>query len=101
MLTFFGRNKGKETSIESGRYGALSQNELLAMAATPLDAGLLKVCVHVIRAEGSRAAASLAGSGRAGLTDSQVREECGAMGAADRIENTLLELVNEANKRRQ
>jgi hypothetical protein len=100
-VTFFGRPKSEMAPIEPGRYGALSQAELLSMAYTPLDAGLLKAAIHVIRAEGSRASISLAGAGRAGLTDSQVREECGALAAASRIENDLLLLVAEANKRRQ
>jgi hypothetical protein len=101
MMAFFGRGRGEAQRVESGRFGPLTEEELMGMAATPLDAGLLKAAVHVIRAEGARAARTLAGAGQAGLTDSQVREECGAMAAAVRIEDVLLRLVAAANKRRQ
>jgi hypothetical protein len=101
VAAFLGRGKGTETTVAAGRFGPLTEEELLGMAATPLDAGLLRATVHVIRAEGARAARALAGAGQMGLTDSQVREECGALAAAARIEDVLLRLVAAANKRRQ
>jgi hypothetical protein len=81
------------------RFGPLTREQLLALAAGPLDGGMLKAAVHVIRAEGARAARSLAEAGTRGLTDGQVREECGALAAAGRIESALLGLVEQANKR--
>jgi hypothetical protein len=99
ILAAMGRiGRGEKPREARERYGPLSQAELLGLAAGPLDGAMLKVAVHVMRAEGARAQKSLAGAGRAGLTDAQVREECGALGAAGRIEGALLELVNEANR---
>ena len=100
ILAALGRcGRVKEQEAKADRFGPLTQAELLGLAAGPLDGAMLKVAVHVMRAEGARAQKSLAGAGSKGLTDAQVREECGALGAAGRIEGALLELVSEANRR--
>jgi hypothetical protein len=100
ILAAMGRGgRMKEAEAKAERFGPLTKEELLGLAAGPLDGGMLRAAVHVIRAEGARASKSLAGAGSAGLTDSQVREECGALAAAGRIESALLGLINEANRR--
>jgi hypothetical protein len=99
IMTALGRcGRVKEAEAKADRYGPLTKEQLLGLAAGPMDGAMLKVAVHVIRAEGARAQKSLAGAGARGLTDAQVREECGALGAAGRIEGALLELVGEANR---
>ena len=99
ILATMGRwGKRTEAPEQRVRFGALTREQLLVLAKVPLDAGLLKVAVHVMRGEGERARQSLGAAGARGLTDSQVREECGAMGAAERIEQALLELVCKAHQ---
>jgi hypothetical protein len=100
LLAAMGRvGRGVEERAQQWRFGPLTKDELLGRAAGPMDAGILRVAVHVMRAEGARAQKSLATAGTRGLTNEQRREEGGAMGAVERIEGALLELVTEANRR--